>query len=106
MAKKAEKQTNTKFFNLFVGEYLSILLDHVAEKTVQNEKQIETLQAPLTVMGYLTEEDDDYFYLGYEQNTINQVVRKLHIVHIEATEETEEKVEMPEGEKPKRGSYN
>lgn len=98
-------KSQNHLFELFAGEYVSILLDMQVESVVQKKDTVEMVKTPLNVTGYLTDEDDLYFFLGHEPNVYNQAVKKDMIVHIEVVEETNEKEEIfkstkgPDGKK-------
>lgn len=77
-------------FELFAGEYVSILIDATVESMNQTETEVEITKAPLSVVGYLSDEDAVYFYLGHEPNVYNQAVKKDMVVHIEVMEEPKE----------------
>jgi hypothetical protein len=92
MTKKTELKGD-HLFELFAGEYVSIILDMQIESVFQGAESIDMVKTPLNVSGYLTDEDDVYFYLGHEPNVYNQAVKKNMVIHIEVVEETVEKEE-------------
>lgn len=92
MTKKTESKGN-HLFELFAGEYVSILLNMQIESVSQNLETVDMIKTPLNITGYLTDEDDDYYYLGHEPNIYNQAVKKNMIVHLEVIEEEKK---MPE----------
>ena len=92
MTKKTESKGN-HLFELFAAEYVSIILDMQVESVSQGADTIDMVKTPLNVSGYLTDEDDVYFYLGHEPNVYNQAVKKDMVIHIEVVEETAEKEE-------------
>lgn len=77
-------------FELFAGEYVSILINMQVESISQNSETVDMIKSPLNISGYLTDEDDDYFFLGHEPNIYNQAVKKDLIVHLEVVEEERE----------------
>lgn len=86
MAKKKpikKLETNTILFDIFCGEAVTIMLDRDVEQTEQNETTLKTLKTSISVQGYLIELDDQFLYLGYDPDLINQAVPRNHIVHIE-----------------------
>lgn len=88
---KNKNNEGSHLFELFAGEYVSILLNMVIESVNQNNETIDMIKTPLNVTGYLTDEDDDYYYLGHEPNVYNQAIKKDMVIHLEAIEEEEEK---------------
>jgi hypothetical protein len=90
-----QKEISDNLFELFAGEYVSMLLEATMENVNQNGDQVEIVKAPLSVVGFLSDEDNVYFYLGHEPSVYNQAVRKDRVVHIEVLEEPmEEKKEI------------
>jgi len=101
------KKQESHIFELFAGEYVSIILDMQVESVSQKSDTIDMVKHPLNVTGYLTDEDDDYFFLGHEPNIYNQAVKKAMIVHIEVIEEEEEKPEtFKDSKAPNGGKFN
>lgn len=92
-------------FELFAGEYVSILLNMQIESVSQNVETIDMVKTPLNITGYLTDEDDEYFYLGHEPDVYNQAIKKEMIMHLEVIEEekkttqTFKDVKSPDGGK-------
>lgn len=82
-----QKEAVDNLFELFAGEYVSIMINATVESAVQNGDQVEITKAPLTSVGFLSDEDDTYFYLGHEPNVYNQAVKKNMVIHIEVLEE-------------------
>jgi len=99
MTKNKEHQ-GSHLFELFAGEYVSILLDMQVESINQKNDTVDMLKTPLNISGYLTDEDDDYYYLGHEPNIYNQAVKKNMIVYLEVVEEEQE---IPEPFKDNKG---
>ena len=90
---KNKNETIDLLFQLFAGEYVSILVDMTVENVTQSEREVEMIKAPLTLSGYLSDVDDVYFYLGHEPNVFNQAVRKDKIIHVEVVEEPKKEKE-------------
>jgi len=91
MNKKADSEE--LLFELFAGEYVSIIMDMMVENVTQSATEVEMIKAPLTVAGFLSDADGVYYYLGHEPNVFNQAVKKDKIVHIEVIEEPKEQKE-------------
>ena len=86
----SKKQTESQLFELFAGEYVSILIDMQVESVSQNAETIDMVKTPLNVVGYLTDEDSEYYYLGHEPTIYNQAVKKQAVIHLEVIEEEKE----------------
>lgn len=80
-------------FEIFAKEYVSILIDMTVESVNQNGDEVEISKSPLSVVGFLTDEDDVYFYLGEKINVYNQAVKKDKVIHIEVIEEPKKEKE-------------
>jgi hypothetical protein len=101
IGRKGDKMRRNKeincLFEIFASEHIHILMRLNVEKTKQTSKEIEIIKAPLSVSGYLTDEDDFYYYLGSEPNKYEQAIRKDDVLHIELYQE---KTELEEIETP------
>lgn len=103
----SKKHSESHLFELFAGEYVSILLNMQIESVSQNLETVDMLKTPLNITGYLTDEDDDYYYLGHEPNVYNQAVKKNMIVHLEVIEEEKKMPEVFKDVKnPDGGKFN
>jgi hypothetical protein len=80
-------------FAIFAKEYVSILIDMTVESVNQNGDEVEISKSPLSAAGFLTDEDDVYFYLGESVNVVNQAVKKDKVIHIEVIEEPKKEKE-------------
>jgi hypothetical protein len=93
MNKETEK---TNFlFEVFAGEPVIMLVKINIERTKQSAKGVELIKAPLSVNGYLTDEDDSYYYLGSEPNQYDQAVRKDDVLHVEIYQDIPEELTGP-----------
>lgn len=84
----------SKFFELFCGEYVMIIINKEAEETIQTETKIKSTKHPLVVTGYIIEEDDEYLFLGHDPQLISQAIKKSYIIHIEITDERDADAEL------------
>lgn len=81
------KKTNIdRLFELFASEFVTVMIDKDVEQVTQTEESIQTMKHPISFAGYLTDADDEYVYLGIEQNTISQAVKRNLIAHIELSD--------------------
>lgn len=98
---KIKKSDN--LFEIFAGEFVSIIINQSMEQTVSDGEQIQTMKSPLSVQGYLTDEDDTYLYLGHTPDMFHHAIKKDVIVHVEVTEEKADVDDLIDvGELPKR----
>jgi hypothetical protein len=80
-----------RVFENFAGEYITILLNKDTKQTIEIDGRLQIIQSPALIQGYLIDEDDEYYYIGHNESSFNQVVNKRYIVHIElGNSETEE----------------
>jgi hypothetical protein len=95
-------------FELFAGEYVSIIINMLVESMTQSSDTIDMIKHPLNITGYLTDEDDDYFYLGHEPNVYNQAVKKSMIIHLEVIEEDDKPTPetFKDSKAPNGGKFN
>lgn len=81
-----------RVFENFAGEHITILLNKDTKQTVEIDGRLQIIQSPALIEGYLIDEDDEYYYIGHNDKSFNQVVNKKYIVHIELS--SSEKVEQ------------
>lgn len=72
-----------RVFENFAGEYVTILLNKDTKQTVEIDGRLQIIQSPALIEGFLIDEDDEYYYIGHNDKSFNQVVNKKYIVHIE-----------------------
>lgn len=82
-----------RVFENFAGEYITILLNKDTKQTVEIDGRLQIIQSPALIEGFLIDEDDEYYYVGHNDKSFNQVVNKKYIVHIELS--SSEKEEEP-----------
>lgn len=87
-----QKEKVNCLFEVFAGELVAMLIKVNVERTKQSAKGVELIKAPLSVNGYLTDEDDYYFYLGSEPNKYEQAVKKDEVLHVELYQEVDEQL--------------
>ena len=99
----AKAKKSDRLFEIFAGEYVAIIIDQSMEQTVTNGETLQTVKSPLSVQGYLTDEDDTYLYLGHTPEQFHHAVKKDMVVHVEIGEEKTALDELIEsGELPER----
>lgn len=106
VTKKKEPPLDLLFQN-FAGELIEILINKEVEQSKQTEDMIETLKHSMHVIGYFTDMDDKFLYLGLEPDTISQAINRNFIIHVEITTPDELDMMLQEAEAPKKpGDYN
>lgn len=100
-------QNLSRFFEIFCGEYLQIIIDKEIETVEQSETHSKQTKIPVAINGYLTDEDDQFLYIGYMPDSINQAIRKEYIIHVEVSEEQTIMDELiASGEVPDESEFN
>jgi hypothetical protein len=80
--KKPNKEKNSRFFMTFAGEVVHINLKHFLQTQEATEEGTVMSQEPMAIMGYLIDEDDDYYFLGETDQAATQSVRKSEVLHV------------------------
>lgn len=83
MVVKTKKNLLGLFFQTFVGEYVSIVINMYTKVQHDTEEGVALQESPMNVVGYLLDIDEEYYYLGEEANSIQQAVKKDVVAHIE-----------------------
>lgn len=97
-----------RLFEIFAGEFVNIIINQYVEQSVTDGETVQSMSSPLTVQGYLTDEDEIYLYLGHSPELYHQAIKKDVIIHVELSEEKNplddliEQIEAPD----KKEGYN
>jgi hypothetical protein len=81
-----------RVFENFAGEFITILLNKDTKQTVEIDGRLQIIQSPALIEGFLIDEDDEYYYIGHNEKSFNQVVNKKYIVHIEVGNPEKEEI--------------
>lgn len=76
----------SRIFELFTSEYVRITLIKNHKQTIEHKGAIKAVESPMIVEGYLTEEDDDYFFLGIQPGSIHAAVARDQMSTMEICE--------------------
>lgn len=77
-------------FECFTGEFVRIVLTKDNKSSVQFGQGVKTVYAPMLIEGFLIDEDDDYFFVGFEPEIVWRAVKKDQVVLIEMADPNEE----------------
>lgn len=80
-------------FSTFCGEYVRLMLNKDDKQTINHSGVIKMVQNPFVLQGFLLDEDDDYFYIGYSPDVISSAILKKQVVVMELCEEEDEEAE-------------
>jgi hypothetical protein len=97
-----------RLFENFAGERVTIVVNKDVGITIETENGSQAHNIPMNITGFLTDADDDYLYLGYEQNALHHAIRREFIVLIEIADEKDYDDEIMDAVKTPKGSrgYN
>lgn len=76
------KKKRVSIFEIFSGERVSMYLNFSIEASETTEDTVSSTRGPLSVEGYLTDEDDEFYYLGIEPAQYNVAVRKTNVMGV------------------------
>lgn len=72
------------FYEVFVGEYVQLSTHLTEQEVVETEDGMEFgASEPLTMMGYLVDMDDDFYFLGDEDGDIEEAVKRSEVWRIQ-----------------------
>jgi hypothetical protein len=77
----------TKLFGFFAGKYVSIIM-----KSAKGSQQLSdgaVIEGNVILEGYLLDEDDKFYYLGKEQEEIDDALDKSDVIRIYIGDEKE-----------------
>lgn len=70
-------------FMTFQGEFVNILLSTNLSTTQQVDDEIMSAEIPLSVEGFLVDEDDQFLYIGPSPALADKAVGKQHVLLIQ-----------------------
>lgn len=76
-----------KHFKNFQTKYCLLLTKMLITDLEETPEGYIPVQKPIKVLGYLIDQDDEYFYVGESVLNITQAIKKTDIVHIELAED-------------------
>lgn len=99
---------NNRLFDLFCGEYVSILTKMTTERSTSTPDRVESIKMPVSVQGFLVEADDLHYYLGISPELITQAICISDVIHIEISQEEANVMEqlLLNGEVPPEDKFN
>jgi len=84
----------SKLFEIFTSEYVRLSLKKNNKQSIEHKGTIKVIESPCLVMGYLTEEDDEFYFLGFEQDRVNLAVKKSDVSTVEICDPNEEAIDL------------
>lgn len=76
----------SKIFEIFTGEYVRITLIKNLKQSIEHGGTLKVIESPKEIEGYLTDECDDFYYLGLEPPHIHIAVNKKEVSTFEFTD--------------------
>lgn len=80
----------SKIFECFTGEFVTVLLNKDDKNSVNLGNNIKSVQSPMVIGGFLIEEDDEYFFMGYDPDLICIAVKRNQVVVMEIVDQNAE----------------
>lgn len=81
--KRKPAKSKELLFQVFGGQAVTIMIDRDSEQIVSTDTKTESLKAPIIISGILLAIDENYLYLGYDEEIINQAIVRSSVKHIE-----------------------
>lgn len=72
-SKKKPPET-TLFFNIFVGEFVELTTKLYIKAMIDSDEGHTVQEMPVTIQGYLLDQDEKYFYIGDGPGAIETAV--------------------------------
>ena len=93
-AEAPEVNVSSPFFLSFFGQRVKILTGIVQHISVAMAEGIANESTPITIMGYILDVDDHFYYIGPTPHEIRQAIKKERVDAIEVFTEEDEHAEM------------
>lgn len=109
---KVQSNEPSLFFMNFQGELMNFLLDTSLNSVVETEEGIQSTEMPLSIQGYLVDEDDQFYYIGdippnLDKITIDKAVSKSRVILAQILQIPDQLTQILDDiPKPKRGDFN
>lgn len=84
------KKKANNFYDMFVGEHVTMILDKSISTTNMTESGVETEETPMIQEGYLVGMDDDYFFVGNDMESVSWAIKRSVVLLIAVSEPDEE----------------
>jgi len=105
---KKKPRENSPYFKIFVGELVAITMNFkITGQEMDEDGSGKMTEEPLTAIGYLLEEDDQYYYLGEDPRQVTVAVKIKDVMITSVIEPADMEDRVLEGipNKPK-GEWN
>jgi len=88
-----EVNVSSPFFLSFFGQRVKVLTSIFQSFSVNTPEGIAQESLPITIMGYILDADDQYYYIGSNPHEIRQAIKKEKVIAIEVYTEEDEQAE-------------
>jgi len=92
-AEAPEVNVSSPFFLSFFGQRVKVLTSIFQSFSVNTSEGIAQESLPITIMGYILDADEHYYYVGSNPHEIRQAIKKEKVIAIEVFTEEDEKAE-------------
>jgi hypothetical protein len=93
-AEAPEVNVSSPFFLSFFGQRVKVLTNIFQSFSVNTAEGIAQESLPISIMGYILDADDQYYYIGATPHEIRQAIKKDSVSVIEVFTEEDEKAEV------------
>lgn len=83
----------SRLFEIFTSEYVRLTLKKNIKQSIKTKNVSEMVELPIMIEGFFTEEDDTYYYLGYEPGSISIAVSQYEVSTMEICDPNEQLAE-------------
>ena len=81
-----ERNEESLFFLTFIGEYVQVTSNLMTKKQIETDEGVGILETPITIVGYLLDEDDKYYYMGGRPDSVSDAIKKTSVKMIQIVE--------------------
>ena len=90
----------SKIFDMFVGSFVRLTLKKDNKDSIMHNNTIKSVASSYVIQGYLVDEDDEYFFLSYDDvisnpnACINVAVDRPEVLMMELADPEEDMAQM------------
>lgn len=80
------EQEESLFFLTFIGEFVEVTTNLMVKSQIETEEGTGISESPITIRGYLLDEDNKYYYMGGRPDAVSNAIKKTSVKLIEIVE--------------------
>jgi hypothetical protein len=100
--KKKRKLTSNRFFDTFAGEEVRIFTKVSVSEGIETEQGTIKQEAPMTVVGFLLDFDEEYYFVGDGPDQVSSAVKIDQVALIQEVKKLDHYDLMLEGADPRK----